>query len=81
MVIVTPTTGIELNPKQLEKIKVAQRCHAAHDPGCVNLTPEECIQWHPVNGMTWEERARLMRERGIVEPDAPEQESGEDNPI
>jgi hypothetical protein len=30
-------------------------------------TPEEFINWHPVNGMSWEERAQRMKAAGITE--------------
>jgi hypothetical protein len=51
----------------VERIKAAQKRHAAIDPACVNLTPEEFINWHPVGGMSWEERARRMKEAGIID--------------
>jgi len=37
-----------LSPEQIERIKAAQKRHAAIDPACVNLTPEEFINWHSV---------------------------------
>jgi hypothetical protein len=52
-----------LSPEQVDRIKAAQKRHAAIDPACVNLTPEEFINWHPVGGISSEERARLIRER------------------
>ena len=61
---------IGLSPERIERIKAAQQRHAAIDPACVNLTPEEFINWHPV-GMSWEERARRMKAAGIVDPDNP----------
>jgi len=61
--------GTGLSPEQVERIKAAQKRHSAHDPGCETLSPEEFIRWHPVNGMSWEERARRMREAGIVDTD------------
>ena len=59
----------DLSPEQVERIKAAQKRHAAIDPACVNLTPEEFINWHPVGGMSWEERARRMEAAGITDPD------------
>jgi len=44
-----------------ESIEAAQTSHVAIDPGCEKLTPEECINWHPVGGITWDERARRMK--------------------
>jgi hypothetical protein len=53
----------DLSPEQIERIKAAQKRHAAFDPGCENLTLEEFINWHPVGGISEEERARRMKER------------------
>ena len=58
-----------LSPEDVERIKAAQKRHAAIDPSCVNLTPEEFINWHPVGGMSWEERARRMKAAGITDPE------------
>jgi hypothetical protein len=52
-----------LSPKDVERIKAAQKRHAAIDPSCEKLTPEEFVNWHPVNGMSWEERAQRMKAR------------------
>jgi hypothetical protein len=57
----------DLTPEKVERIKAAQKRHAAIDPGCEKLTPEEFINWHPVNGMSWEERAQRMKADGITE--------------
>jgi hypothetical protein len=51
----------------VERIKAAQKRHAASDPGCEKLTPEEVINWHPVGGISWEERARRMKAAGITD--------------
>ena len=56
-----------LSPEEVERIKAAQKRHAAIDPACENLTPEEFINWHPVGGMSWEERARRMEAAGITD--------------
>ena len=58
-----------LSPEEIKQIKATQKRHAAIDPACVNLSPEEFINWHPVGGMSWEERARRMEEAGIVDPE------------
>ena len=58
-----------LSPEEIEKIKAAQKRHAAIDPACLNLTPEEFIQWHPIGGISWEERARRMETEGITDPE------------
>jgi hypothetical protein len=56
MAKMTKETG--LSPERVKHIKAAQKKHAAIDPGCERLTPEEVINWHPVGGISWEERAR-----------------------
>jgi hypothetical protein len=63
----TKDTG--LSPEDVERIKAVQKRHAAIDPGCEKLTPEEFINWHPVGGISWEERARRMKAAGIAEPE------------
>ena len=60
---------IGLSPEKIAQIKAAQKKHAAVDPACLDLTPEEFINWHPVGGMSWEERARRMEEAGITDPE------------
>ena len=60
-------TGLSL--ERVERIKAAQKRHAVIDPECVNLTPEELINWHPVGGISWEERAQRMEEAGIIAPE------------
>jgi len=60
---------IGLSPEEVERIKAAQKRHAAIDPACVNLTPEEFINWHPVGGMSWEERAQRMKAEGVTDPE------------
>ena len=57
-----------LSPDEVERIKAAQKRHAIIDPACVNLTPEEFINWHPVGGISWEERASRMEAAGITDP-------------
>jgi len=58
--------GSGLSPEEVERIKAAQKRHSAFDPGCEKLTPEEFINWHPVGGISWEERARRMKAAGIT---------------
>jgi len=57
-----------LSPERIEQIKIIQQKKSIIDSGCDKLTPEEFINWHPVNGISWEERAKLMKEAGITEP-------------
>jgi len=56
-----------LSLEKIERIKTAQKRHSAIDPGCEKLTPEEFINWHPIGGISWEERARRMKEAGVKE--------------
>jgi len=60
--------GSGLSPEKVEQIKAAQKRHSLIDPGCEKLTPEEFINWHPVGGISWEERARRMKAAGVMEP-------------
>ena len=48
-----------------ERVKEAQRRHLSIDPGCLNLSPAEITDWHPVGGISWEERARRMKAAGV----------------
>jgi hypothetical protein len=71
--------GTELTPEEHAAIRAelaaARKLPFVYDPECPPLTDEELAEFHPVNGMTWEERARLMRERGIVNPDEPAEQN------
>jgi hypothetical protein len=58
-----------LSPEQMERIKAAQKRHSVIDPGCEKLTPEEFINWHPIGGISWEERARRMKAAGVTAPE------------
>jgi hypothetical protein len=66
----TRVAGASLTPEQLEEIEAASRRPYVYDPDCPLLTEAQLAEFRPVNGMTWEERERLMRERGIVDPEA-----------
>jgi len=59
--------GSGLSHEQVIRIKTVQKRQSVVDPGCEKLTPEEFINWHPVGGMSWEERARRMKAAGITE--------------
>ena len=67
--------ALGLSPERTERIRAAQKRHSAIDPECVNLTPEEFINWHPVGGVTWEERARRMAAAGKIDPELREHET------
>ena len=60
----------DLSPERVERIKAAQKRHAAFDPGCEKLTLEEFINWHPVGGISRDERDRHMEAAGITAPEA-----------
>jgi hypothetical protein len=78
MALVTYTLdiGIEPTPEEQELMRMAleaaKKLPFVYDPDYPPLTEAQLAQFHPVNGMTWEERARLMRECGIVDPEAQE---------
>jgi len=57
-----------LSPKEIEQIKAAQKRHSVVDPCCEKLTPNEFINWHPVGGISWEERAKRMEAAGVTKP-------------
>jgi hypothetical protein len=61
--------GIEPTAEEEEVIRaaleVANKQPFVYDPEYPPLTKEQLAEFHPVNGMTWEERVRLMRERGL----------------
>jgi hypothetical protein len=63
------TAGIGLTPEQIIEVRTAAHRPYTYDPDCPLLTDEQLAEFHPVNGMTWEERARAMREAGIVDPE------------
>jgi hypothetical protein len=79
MALVTSTLDIGIEPTAEEQAAIIAAFEAAdklppfYDPENPPLTEEQLAQFHPVNGMTWEERDRLMRARGIVDPEAREQ--------
>jgi hypothetical protein len=67
-------TGIEPTPEEQAawrtELAAAKKLPFVYDPEYPPLTDEQVAQFHPVNGRTWEERARSLRERGLVDPDA-----------
>ena len=56
-----------MSPDKLKRIKTAQKRQSVVDPDCEKLSPVEYINWHPVGGISWEERARLMEAAGVIE--------------
>ena len=81
MAIVRSTllAGQEPTPEQRAATKARLREAAkrpyTYDPDCPLLTEEQLAQFHPINGMTWEERAVLMEEayqNGTLERPRPE---------
>jgi hypothetical protein len=55
-----------LSREQAEQITSAQKKHAVIDPCCETLTADEVVNWHPVGGISWEERAKRMKAEGIT---------------
>jgi hypothetical protein len=58
--------GSKLTPEQLAEIKAAALRPIRYTSDCPELTDEQLAEFQPINGMTWEERARLMREAGLI---------------
>ena len=73
MAIVRHTAGKELTPEKAEAMKMEIRAAAkrpyTYDPDSPLLTEKQLNEFHPVGGMSWEERARRMEEAGIVDPE------------
>jgi hypothetical protein len=59
--------GSELTGGQLARIKAAALRPIRYTEDCPELTDEQLAEFQPINGMTWEERARLMREAGLID--------------
>ena len=57
-----------LSPELLAQIKTVQKRHTTVDPGCPDLSLKQVINWHPIGGLSWTERSKLMKEAGIVDP-------------
>ena len=68
----THTAGIGLTPEQIAEVREAAKRPYTYDPDCPLLTEEQLAEFHPVNFASMEERARAMREAGIVDPEAVE---------
>jgi hypothetical protein len=71
--------GKELTPE--EHNAIAARIDSAgkhpyeYDPDCPLVTEEQFAEFRPINGMTWEERAQLMRESAMSASDVEKQRS------
>jgi hypothetical protein len=66
--------GKELSPEE-HAVLAAQLEEAAkrpyvYDPDCPLMTEKQLSQFHPVNGISWEERERLMQGKGLTDPDS-----------
>jgi len=72
MAIVRHTAGRELTPEKLAamkaEIEAAAKRPYTYDPDCPLLTPDQLSDFHPVYFATMEERAKHMKEAGIMEP-------------
>ena len=75
----TLEVGKELTPKEhaemSARLEAASKHPYVNDPDCPLLTPEQLAEFRPVNFATMEERAKAMREAGIFDPEAVEQNS------
>jgi hypothetical protein len=76
MAIVRHTAGIEVTPEEYAvicaELEAAKKLPLVYDPEFPPLTGEQLAEFRPANGMTWGERAQLMRDLGIVDPEARE---------
>ena len=74
----TLEVGKELSPEEhaaiASRIDAASKKPYSYDPDCHLLTPEQLAEFRPVHFATMEERAQAMREAGIFDPEAVEQE-------
>ncbi|GHV93755.1 hypothetical protein AGMMS50293_00750 [Spirochaetia bacterium] len=70
MVRHTHTAGSVLTPEQIARVKKAEQYPIIFDRDCPELTDEQLAEFQPVNFASWEERARVMRAAGIVDPEA-----------
>jgi hypothetical protein len=52
------------------RLEEASKRPYVYDPDCPLMTEEQLAQFHPINGMTWEERSGLMKEAGLTDPDS-----------
>ena len=72
MAIVRHTAGKELAPEKLAvmkaEIEAATRLPYVHDPDSPLLTETQLGEFHPVGGISWEERERRMKAAGITNP-------------
>jgi hypothetical protein len=55
--------GQEPPKETLDRIREAKKHPIVYDEDCPELTDEELAEFHPVNGMTWAERAQSMRSK------------------
>jgi hypothetical protein len=68
------TAGSGLTDEQKAEIQAAAQLPITYDEDCPRLTDEQLAQFHPVGGITWEERRRRMDATGVVDSDAPSNE-------
>jgi hypothetical protein len=66
--------GKGLSPEEhaalVKRLEEASRWPYVYDPDCPLMTDEQLDQFHPVNGISWEERDLLMKEKGLTDPDS-----------
>jgi hypothetical protein len=73
MAIISRTIRVgQKPPKEIleqaeQEYKEAKKHPPVYDPECPPLGMEALAEFHPINGMTWEERSQAMREAGILD--------------
>ena len=74
----TLEVGKELTPEEhaaiASRIEATSKKPYTYDPDCPLLTPKQLAEFRPVYFATMEERAQNMRDAGIFDPEAVEQE-------
>jgi hypothetical protein len=65
----THTAGSGLTPKQLARIKEAEKYPIVFDEDCPELTDEQLAEFEPANFATWEERDAAMKAAREANPD------------
>jgi hypothetical protein len=63
-IILTETKAGQKPPKEvIERIREASKYPIVYTEDCPKLTAEQLAEFRPVNGMSWEDRNRCLKER------------------
>ena len=64
---------VEEHAEMAARLEEASKKPYTYDPDCPLLTPDQLSEFRPVHFATMEERAKSMREAGIFDPEAVDQ--------